>query len=633
MGLLCRNAWGRLAVLAAIAAVLGACEAGPGAKAQPDPVKIKDVVFEKVGTEREIPLGDKFSGEELTYTATSSNMAVATVEVDNDDDILTVAAAGAGEATIEVTAADSQDRTASQTFKVTVKATTSEPEPGAPTVKDGAPTSVDFEAGESTTKTVTLSQVFEGDDLTYSAPESDDTDVAIASISNRVLIIRAGDPGEAAITVTAMNAKGEADHEITVTVPDPEETGQPGEQGPTTPSATLTIKLGESAKRTLSPGQTLKEPADGGVKVESSPDGETGNVWLITATKKGTWTITIYSGAAQPEKVGSFLVEVPNNRPVRKPNDPHPEPLSAQTRIPDRDTTYDTTRYKTGKAPYKTTNLNLDRHFTDADTDADSLSSILRYSIGSISDDSVLIDAKDGFVSIDDTGTHEGALKFEVLEEVRKNFTVSIYAHDDSGDRSQRPVVLTFLASDIARLTPSGRIYKPEQGSNGALNKEGALKVGPRIGVPHTLIFESLDGETGFAFAKDLRERWKEYLVETVPDATEGPPTSVTGSQDPATDTSVGVGVNYFTLKSVGAVEAEWADPNGLNGDPTVTFKLTRKGSGSITIEYTLFRSSHKITTDEPANNEKKTKVSDRKTLTVSVVSCSSPPDPIDDCH
>ena len=166
MSLFCRQACGRLAFLAILAGIvlsLVACEAGPGTSAQPDPVKIKAVTFEKVGTAREIPLGDKFSGEELTYTATSSNKAVATAEVDNDEDILTVTAVGAGEATITVTAADSQDRTASQTFKVTVKATTSEPEPGAPTVRTGAPGSFDVDQGD--TQTVTLSRVFTGEDL------------------------------------------------------------------------------------------------------------------------------------------------------------------------------------------------------------------------------------------------------------------------------------------------------------------------------------------------------------------------------------------------------------------------------------------------------------------------------------
>ena len=112
----------RLACLAVFAVIaLVACGGGPGAKAQPDPVKIEAVTFEEGETIRKIPLGDKFSGSELTYTAESNDPSVATVAVDNDKDILTVTAVGAGEATIAVTAADSQDRTASQSFKVTVK--------------------------------------------------------------------------------------------------------------------------------------------------------------------------------------------------------------------------------------------------------------------------------------------------------------------------------------------------------------------------------------------------------------------------------------------------------------------------------------------------------------------------------
>ena len=89
----------------AIDDVLVGCGAGPGAKAQPDPVKIR-MCPASIGRDRQVSLGDKFSGEELTYTATSSNEAVATVEVDNAEDILTVTAVGAVKATITVTAAD-----------------------------------------------------------------------------------------------------------------------------------------------------------------------------------------------------------------------------------------------------------------------------------------------------------------------------------------------------------------------------------------------------------------------------------------------------------------------------------------------------------------------------------------------
>ena len=123
MSLLSRQARGRLACLAILVAItmaLVACGDGPGAKAQPEPVKILPVSFDEGEIIRRIPLVDKFSGEKLTYTAKSSNTSVATVAVDQD--VLTVTAVGAGSATITVTAADSQERTATQTFRVTVPA-------------------------------------------------------------------------------------------------------------------------------------------------------------------------------------------------------------------------------------------------------------------------------------------------------------------------------------------------------------------------------------------------------------------------------------------------------------------------------------------------------------------------------
>ena len=487
---------------------------------------------------------------------------------------------------------------------------------------------------------ISLSNKFSGEKLTYIA-ESSNKAVATTNVDGATFTITAVGAGTATITVTATDPQersAETSFRVTVPAPAPtqeedeeeeeedeeEEQEEDEEEELTTTSSDLTIKLHESAKRTLSAKQTLTAPAGGGVEVEESLDGETGNVWLITATKKGTWTITINSGGTKPERVGSFVVEVPNS-PPRRENTDHPPILLAPERIANSTDS----RYKDNEAPYKTENLDLKQYFTDDDADDDAaLSAVLRYSIGS-KPDAVLIDADGGFVSIDTTGNHIGALKFEVLEEVKESFKVSIYAHDDSGDRSQRPVVLMFPAFNAARLTPSGRIYKPEQGSNGALNKEGALKVGPRIGVDHTLTFESLDGEMGFAFANDLVKKNEEYLTGgTALPATIAPPDSDT----PATDANVAVGINYFTLKSDGAVEANWANPSGLNGDPTVTFKLTRKGSGSITIEYTLFKSLHKVTTDTPADNTKKTKASDRKVLHVSVVTCSSPPDPLNDC-
>ena len=52
----------------------------------PDPVDIPDIPSLEEDTTRTIRLGDKFSGEDLTYTAASSNERVATATVDNDVD-------------------------------------------------------------------------------------------------------------------------------------------------------------------------------------------------------------------------------------------------------------------------------------------------------------------------------------------------------------------------------------------------------------------------------------------------------------------------------------------------------------------------------------------------------------------
>ena len=626
MSLLCRQAWGRLAclaILAAIAGVLAACGAGPGAK-QSEPVKIQEVVFEKVGTDDvKIPLGDKFSGSELTYTATSSDKAVATVAIDNDDDILTVTAIGAGEATITVTAADSQDRTASQTFKVTVKATTSEPEPGAPTVRTGAPGSFDVDQGD--TQTVTLSRVFTGEDLEFTVA-SNDTDVATASEDAGILTITARSPGVATITVTATNDDGNAAHRITVTVPTPV-TATPEPETPTTnnPSncpSPLTIKLADgSAKCTLPKGHTLGQPAGGGLTVRRSDDRETGNVWLIVVHKRGRYTIPILSSA--PEKVSEIIVVVPNTSPVRI----YGEGQNLEVEV------------DTSKPAAKT--VNLASYFTDADEDTttDEKEDPLRFRISN-KDDWILIETKDGFIVPEDGST----LTLEVLKKVDQdgegeNFaSVSIYAVDTEGDESQAPVTLKIKAP--AALTPAPGSYTATQTENGDFRAkngdliETALKVGPRRGVKHTLEFT--DTRTGFAFANSkyaalvradrvpatavsttlLCKRGKDYFDYTCAGSAQDPPTMI--------------GNTYYVLESRDAVVAEWAGVT-LASDPMVKFTLKDKGnSGTITVRYYVVPAATPGSTD--SNDPAASAQSVSEDLRVNVVTCSSPPDQIKDC-
>ena len=627
MSLLCRNAWGCLAILAVITLALVGCGAGPGAKAQPDPVKIKDVVFEKVGADDvKIPLGDKFSGAELIYTATSSKEAVATVAVDNDKDILSVTAVGAGEATITVTAADSQDRTASQTFKVTVKATTIEPELGAPTVRAGATASVDVDQGE--TETVTLSRVFTGEDLEFSVSSSD-TDVATASIDDddEILTITARSPGGATVTVTATNDDGNATHRIAVTVPAPVTT-TPEPETPTTnnPSncpSPLTINLNEVKKCKLPSKATLQAPpapandVDAGVEVRRSTDADETDVWIIAARKKGTYTVTIFSGAASPVKLGEITVIVPNSRPTRNTTS-DPDTKIVPT---DSNNTYTVT-----------INPNLGTYFTDADADADSL----RYSIGK-KPRSILIDAKDGFVVTNDEA---GQLTFEVLEEVTKDFQVTIYANDDSGAKSQLPVVLTLGPTDDSSLTPRMiSTYSVTQKATGELSEEGTLKVGPRLGVGHTVTFDAPFDDKGFVFAESAYDRLA--AADKLPNGN-GVGTTVhfkrqDGTYNPELPDETGAdgainregGDDYFIIESTGAVVLVGSVASDVaaitDGGPTVKFQLKKGSSGSIIIKYRVWALSSSTSTSTSKNPY-------QKSLSVSVVTCNSPPDDLDDC-
>ena len=98
---------GGLACLVTALALVG-CGAGPGS--QPEPNQIENQAFGQGEQIRTIPLSDKFSGSDLTYSATTSNARVATVAVDNDKDTLTLTAVGPGTATITVTAKNSRGR-------------------------------------------------------------------------------------------------------------------------------------------------------------------------------------------------------------------------------------------------------------------------------------------------------------------------------------------------------------------------------------------------------------------------------------------------------------------------------------------------------------------------------------------
>ena len=439
------------------------------------------VAVDRGGTET-IILSGVFTGENLEFRVSSSAPTVATAS--ESGGTLTITGVSVGSATITVTATNAAGSSPAHAIAVTVAEPEDEEE--APTVRTGATTSVDVAQGG--TQPVTLSTVFDGANLTYVVSSSADT-VATASESGGTLTITGVSVGSATITVTATNTAGSSPaHAIAVTVTAPVTTT------PTTPpptTSTLTIELGESAKHTLSAGQTLQAPSGGGVEVEPSPDGETGNVWLITAKKKGIHKGTILSAG---KAVGKITVEVPNSRPLRTDDD-HPNVIEIVTN-------------KANLAASTTPALpDLDSFFTDADDDPETTDvneEPLSYRIED-KPSWFLIETEDGFLTDADGTNAEFDLGYEVLSSVKRSvekeydFTVSLYASDGE-DESTRPLVLKF-AVPSGGLTPLPVSHTLNQRGarynfyNVKLDNPPAnrLDVGPRRGVDHPVMFTLTD--------------------------------------------------------------------------------------------------------------------------------------------
>ena len=152
------------------------------------------------------------NGDVLTYTATSSDTAVATISL--SDPLVTVNHIGVGTAAITVTATDPGGLSATQTFTVTVTSNS------APTVVP-IPTQTAPVGGNAIT--VNLDDYFSDADeqpLVYTATSSN-TGIATVSMSSSNLSITGKALGTATITVTADDSFTTTTQTITVNVKNP----------------------------------------------------------------------------------------------------------------------------------------------------------------------------------------------------------------------------------------------------------------------------------------------------------------------------------------------------------------------------------------------------------------------------
>lgn len=177
----------------------------PPAPANRAPTAVGSVAAQTVtvGENVTVNVASNFSdpdGNTLSYSAASSDDAVATASTSGSS--VTINGVAAGSATVTVTASDPGGLSATQSIAVTVEAANQ-----APMAVDTIP---DQSLGADTETTVDVAAYFsdpDGDELTYAASSSDTT-VATVSVSEATVTIMGVAPGSAVVTVTATDPGG-----------------------------------------------------------------------------------------------------------------------------------------------------------------------------------------------------------------------------------------------------------------------------------------------------------------------------------------------------------------------------------------------------------------------------------------
>ncbi|WP_420632684.1 Ig-like domain-containing protein [Candidatus Palauibacter sp.] len=249
----------------------------------------------KVGDAATVDVSPFFSdpdGDELTYTAESSDADVVAVGIEGSS--LTVTAAAEGTATVTVTAADPDGLTAAQSAEVTVEAANRAPE------AVGTIPAQSMKVGDAVM--VDVSPFFsdpDGDELTYTA-ESSDADVVAVGIEGSSLTVTAAAEGTATVTVTAADPDGlTAAQSAEVTV---EAANRAPEAVGTIPAQTM--KVGDAVMVDVSPFFSDPDGDELTYTAESSDAdvvavGIEGSSLTVTAAAEGTATVTVT--AADPD--------------------------------------------------------------------------------------------------------------------------------------------------------------------------------------------------------------------------------------------------------------------------------------------------------------------------------------------
>ena len=270
----------------------------PPANNPPTVRTISSVSLEVAETEP-ITLSEYFTdpeGDDLTYTADSSNVAIATVSEPDTNSMITITAVAAGRTTISITANDGTNVAVSQTFRVTVT-DASIPDNNQPYRTAPLPNLTGLKVDVSPDP-IDLSNHFEDDEddeLEYSASPVD-AGVVTVEVSGSILTITVVAPGTTTINVNvADDANNQVRGSFDVMVVNQAPmivTDEATRFGPYMPGDTQKITVSEYF--TDAEGDSLTYTADsddGTIATVTNPDAD--SIITITAAAVGTAMITI----------------------------------------------------------------------------------------------------------------------------------------------------------------------------------------------------------------------------------------------------------------------------------------------------------------------------------------------------
>ena len=214
-------------------------------------------------------------GDELTFSAESSDDEAVTAKVSGSK--VTLGAVAAGTATITVTARDPDKLSASQNFEVTV----SEEGENRPPAAVGRIPAQSLEVDEESS--VDVSSRFadpDDDELTFSA-RSSDAEVVTAKVSGSEVTLTGVAEGTATVTITAKDPDGlSAASEVAVTVSETEEENR----SPKVVGQILAQELEEGDKSMVEAASYFNDPDDDELEFSA----ESADTEVVEAAMKGT---------------------------------------------------------------------------------------------------------------------------------------------------------------------------------------------------------------------------------------------------------------------------------------------------------------------------------------------------------